>query len=89
MQSKIIAKDTQIEQCEKTINHLRELYVAHAKIPGLDNLDMIARKYASQDNDKHFDYSYYIVCIQLKQGMQLQQRGNDYKKNFQKVKKSW
>ena len=65
LQGKINAKDMQIEQCENTINHLREIYVVHAKIPGLDNLGMIVHKYTSKDNGKHFNYPYYIVPIQL------------------------
>ena len=65
LQVEIQGKDKHIEKCENTINHLRELYVAHAKIPGLDNLGMIVvRKYTSKDNGKHFNYPYYIVCIQ-------------------------
>ena len=65
LKGKINAKDMQIEQCKNTIDHLRELYVAHAKIPGLDNLGIIVHKYTSKDNDKHFDYPYHIVSIQL------------------------
>ena len=64
LQGEVNAKDMQIEQSENTINRLRKLYVVHAKIPGLDNLGMTVRKYTSKDNNKHFDYPYYIVCIQ-------------------------
>lgn len=63
LQSETHAKDKQIEKCENTINYLGELYVTHEKTPDLDNLGMIVRKYTSKDNDYHFDYPYYIVCI--------------------------
>ena len=63
-QSETHAKDKQIGKCENTINHLRELCVTREKIPDLDNLGMIVCKYTSKDNDKHFDYPYYIVHIQ-------------------------
>ena len=64
LQCEIQANDKQIEKCENAISHLREIYVAHAKIPGLHNLGMIVRKYISKYNDKHFDYPYCVVCIQ-------------------------
>ena len=38
---------------ENTIDYVRESSVAHAKIPGLNNLGMIIRKYTSKDNGKH------------------------------------
>ena len=37
---------------ENTIDFVRESSVAHAKIPGLNNLGMIIRKYTSNDNGK-------------------------------------
>lgn len=37
---------------ENTIDFVRESSVAHAKIPGLNNLGMIIRKYTSKDNGK-------------------------------------
>ena len=60
-QSETHAKDKQIEKCENTINHLRKRYFIHEKVPGLDKLGMMVRKYTSKDNDKYFDYPYYIV----------------------------
>lgn len=49
---------------ENTVNHLRERYLDHWKKPGLDNVVMIVRKLTSKDNDKYFDYLYYIGRIQ-------------------------
>ena len=64
LQGDINAKYQQIERCENTINRLRERYVAHAKNPYLDSLEIIIRKYTSTDNYEQFGYPYYVARIQ-------------------------
>lgn len=63
----IHAKDQQMEKCQNTINHPRKQYVNHARKPSLENIVMVARKHTSKDNDRNFDYIYYITSVQRRE----------------------
>ena len=83
MLGNIHAKDQQIVKCENTINHLRKSYVNHTRNPSLENIVIVVCKHRPKDNDRHFDYSYYIKSIQRCE------LTNSYgcKKNVQEAKK--
>ena len=57
-------KDQKIVKCGNTINHLRKSYVNHTRNPSLENIVMVVCKHRPEDNDRHFDYLYYIKSIQ-------------------------
>ena len=63
-QGEIRAKDQEIARRERENAMLRERYVDHCQDPGKDNVVMIARKHTCKDDDKHFEYPYYISRIQ-------------------------
>ena len=55
---------TQLQQCENTITHLRARYVDHARDSGKDSIIIIARKHTTSPNDKYHDLPYYVSRIQ-------------------------
>ena len=57
-------KDQEIARRERENAMLRERCVDHCQDTGKDNVWMIARKHTCKDDDKHFDYPYYISRIQ-------------------------
>ena len=63
-QGEIRAKDQEIARRERENAMLRERYLDHCQDPGKDNVVMIARKHTCEDDDKHFEYPYYISRIQ-------------------------
>ena len=55
---------TQLQQCEDTITHLRARYEDHARDPGKDNIIIIARKHTISTSYKYHDLPYYVCRIQ-------------------------
>ena len=53
----------QLQRCEDTITHVRELYVDHARDPGKDNIIIIVRKHTTSAKDKYHDLPCYITRI--------------------------
>ena len=71
LQGEIRAKNQEIErqdqqttELQNEVARLRERYVDHCRDPGKDNVIMIVRKHTTKENDKRFDYPYYISRIQ-------------------------
>ena len=54
----------ELQKCQDTITHLKNLYVPHAKNPGKDNIIIIVRKHTTPAKDKFHDLPYYIAKIQ-------------------------
>ena len=63
-QGEIRAKDQEIARRERENAMLREKYVNHCQGRDKDNVVMITRKHTCEDDDKHFEYPYYISRIQ-------------------------
>ena len=63
-QGEIRAKDQEIARSERENAMLRERYVNHCQGRDKDNVVMITRKHTCEDDDKHFEYPYYISRIQ-------------------------
>ena len=56
-------RDQQATELQSEVARLRERYVDHCRDPGKDNVIMIARKHTTKENDKRFEYPYYISRI--------------------------
>ena len=63
-QGEIRAKNQEIARRERENAMLRERYVNHCQGRDKDNVVMITRKHTCEDDDKHFEYPYYISRIQ-------------------------
>ena len=55
---------TQLQQCQGTIIHLKTRYVPHSRDPAKDNIIIIVRKHTTPGNDKYHDLPYYVARIQ-------------------------
>ena len=56
--------DQEIARRERENAMLRERYLNHCHSRDKDNVVMITRKHTCEDDDKHFEYPYYISRIQ-------------------------
>ena len=55
---------TELQKCQDTIIYLKARYVDHARDPGKDNIVMIIEKNTTPEEDKFYEYPYYIARIQ-------------------------
>ena len=55
---------TELQNCQETIIHLKTRYVHHARDPGKDSIIIIVQKDIMPANDNFHDLPYYVVQIQ-------------------------
>ena len=64
LQAQRYVYQSQLQNCQDTITHLKSRYVPHARDPGKENIIIIVQKHTTPATDKYHNLPYYFARIQ-------------------------